>query len=132
MGVMRMLMHKYEQEDLAHGVRLPHTCDTHMQRHTASIPTPCDPAPVLAQCAADSSPSGEAGGGSATDRDDACTAEEDSDVVKSRVIFRLVHGVAFGEQIKVVGDGPALGDWDINAAPSAFSLASNSRSCAPL
>jgi hypothetical protein len=36
----------------------------------------------------------------------------------SRVIFRMAHGVAFGEQLKVVGDGPVLGDWDITTAPS--------------
>lgn len=36
---------------------------------------------------------------------------------KSRVVFRMAHGVAFGEQLKVVGDGPVLGDWDITQAP---------------
>ena len=70
------------------------------------------------QCAAASS---ESSGGSSSDSPETgqSSGSAHRDVQKSRVMFRLQHGVAFGEQVKVVGDGAELGNWDIDNAPSA-------------
>jgi Starch binding domain len=46
---------------------------------------------------------------------------DDEHAEESRVVFRMEHAVAFGEQVKVVGDGPELGNWDITQAPSKWS-----------
>jgi Starch binding domain len=62
--------------------------------------------------------SGDSSGGSGTDGPELGVPKEDGE--KSRVIFHMAHGVAFGEQVKVVGDGPVLGNWDITQAPSGW------------
>ena len=67
------------------------------------------------QCAAKGSGGSDGGAG---DSGDDVPVGGDAAVEKSRVMFRLSHGVAFGEQIKVVGDGAELGNWDIKQAPS--------------
>lgn len=70
------------------------------------------------QCsAASSSGSGDSSSEPAPEDSELGDASDD-DGEKSRVIFRMEHGVAFGERLKVVGDGPVLGDWDITQAPS--------------
>ena len=75
------------------------------------------------QCAAESS---ESSGGSSSDSPESGqpsgSGSAHRDVQKSRVMFRLQHGVAFGEQVKVVGDGAELGNWDIDNAPSEPSI----------
>lgn len=78
--------------------------------------------------------SGSAGGADEAAPDPELGEPDDEDGEKSRVIFRMAHGVAFGEQLKVVGDGPVLGNWDITQAPSEHTsswkyLSAASRSC---
>lgn len=70
------------------------------------------------QRAAGGSGGGDANSGPGSDAPDLELGEPDGEGEKSCVIFRMAHGVAFGEQLKVVGDGPVLGAWDITQAPS--------------
>ncbi len=95
---------------------LPHAQLSSLHRTVAT--RACPPAQCAAEASGSRAQGGEPGSGSVDGGAGTDAEAEDPDVVKSRVIFRLVHAVSFGQQIKVVGDGPALGNWDINAAPS--------------
>ena len=44
--------------------------------------------------------------------------EESSKTLSVRI--RTKHGVSFGEVIRIVGAGSALGDWNPNEAPGGF------------
>ena len=71
---------------------------------------------VVVAGSVDSSSSSSADSSSRPDESDPRVDQEHAE--KSRVVFRMEHSVAFGEQVKVVGDGPELGNWDITQAPS--------------
>ena len=40
-----------------------------------------------------------------------------STIQQRRVVFRTTHQVNYGEVIKVVGQGPQLGKWEVRTAP---------------
>ena len=57
-------------------------------------------------------------------RDFACSTQVQQDqhsprstIQQQRVVFRTAHQVSYGEVIKVVGQGPQLGKWEVSSAP---------------
>ena len=52
--------------------------------------------------------------------------EESSKTLSVRI--RTKHGVSFGEVIRIVGAGSALGDWNPNEAPGGDSIMRQERS----
>lgn len=42
---------------------------------------------------------------------------------QQKVLFSTTHQVQFGEIMKVVGQGPQLGKWDVSKAPGIACLA---------
>ena len=40
-----------------------------------------------------------------------------STIQQQRVVFKTTHQVNYGEVIKVVGQGPQLGKWEVRTAP---------------
>jgi Starch binding domain len=113
-----------------------HGCRRLSEFKTDSMGTACSPAMsdsegVDVQVAAAGSSSidssgGSSGGGSGPE--EPAPEGDDEHAEESRVVFRMEHAVAFGEQVKVVGDGPELGNWDITQAPSEWWSGAHSQS----
>lgn len=91
---------------------------------TACSPALSDSDGVDVQVAAAGSSSIDSSGsssGGGSGPDEPAPGGDGEPAEESRVVFRMEHAVAFGEQVKVVGDGPELGNWDITQAPSEWS-----------